>query len=115
MAANIRGLGRSGLARALVQHGRLRDNEVDALIAEASSAGASFIEQLVASRRMTALEVAEFAAATFGMPLLDLAAADAARLLGPREARAVAALLEQVLSFRDTAVQTALLLPVTFD
>ena len=79
MAANIRGLGRSGLARALVQHGRLRDNEVDALIAEASSAGASFIEQLVASRRMTALEVAEFAAATFGMPLFDLTAADAAR------------------------------------
>ncbi len=79
MAANIRTLGRSGLARALVQHGKLRDNEVDALIAEAKAAGASFIEQLIASRRMTALEVAEFAAATFGMPLLDLAAADAAR------------------------------------
>jgi type IV pilus assembly protein PilB len=79
MAANIRTLGRSGLARALVQHGKLRDNEIDALVADAGSAGASFVEQLVASRRMTALEVAEFAAATFGLPLLDLAAADAAR------------------------------------
>jgi type IV pilus assembly protein PilB len=79
MAANIRTLGRSGLARALVQHGKLRDNEIDALIAEASSAGASFVEQLVASRRMTPLEIAEFAAATFGLPLLDLAAADVAR------------------------------------
>ncbi len=79
MAANIRTLGRSGLARALVQHGKLRDNEVDALIADATAAGASFVERLIASGRMTALEVAEFAAATFGMPLLDLAAADAAR------------------------------------
>ena len=79
MAANVRTLGRSGLARALVQHGKLRDNEVDALIADASSAGASFVEQLVTSRRMSAIEIAEFAAATFGMPLLDLAAADSAR------------------------------------
>src|SRR4051812_28774953 len=79
MAANIRALGRSGLARALVQHGKLRDNEVDVLIAEAKSANVSFIEQLVASRRMSGLEVAEFASATFGMPLLDLAAADTAR------------------------------------
>jgi type IV pilus assembly protein PilB len=79
MAANIRALGRSGLARALVQHGKLRDNEVDVLIAEAKSASVSFIEQLIASRKMSALEVAEFASATFGMPLLDLAAADTAR------------------------------------
>src|SRR5262249_53920036 len=43
------------------------------------SANVSFIEQLVASRRMSALEVAEFASATFGMPLFDLAAADPAR------------------------------------
>jgi type IV pilus assembly protein PilB len=79
MAANIRALGRSGLARALVQHGKLRDSEVDALIAEAASANVSFIEQLVATRKMSALDVAEFASATFGMPLLDLSAADAAR------------------------------------
>ena len=45
----------------------------------------------------------------------DGAAAEAARLLGPREARAVAALLEQVLSFRETAVQTAMLLPLYFE
>jgi type IV pilus assembly protein PilB len=79
MAANIRALGRSGLARALVQHGKLRESEVDALVADAKSANASFIEQLIASRKLTALEVAEFASATFGLPLLDLAAADATR------------------------------------
>src|SRR5690348_6347379 len=79
MAANLRALGRSGLARALVQHGKLRESEVDTLAADAKSANVSFIEQLVASRKMSALEVAEFASAAFGMPLLDLAAADAAR------------------------------------
>src|SRR3954470_19707086 len=79
MAANIRALGWSGLARALVQHGKLRESEADALAAEAKAASVSFIEQLVASKKLSALEVAEFASATFGMPLLDLAAADAAR------------------------------------
>jgi type IV pilus assembly protein PilB len=79
MAANIRALGRSGLARALVQHGKLRENEVDALIAEATSANLPFVEHLIASRKMSALELAEFASSTFGMPLLDLAAADTGR------------------------------------
>src|SRR4051812_7912427 len=90
MAANIRALGRSGLARALVQHGKLRESEVDALVADAKSADVSFVEQLIASRKMSALEVAEFAPATFGMPLLDLAAADATRFpAGLVEARLV--------------------------
>jgi type IV pilus assembly protein PilB len=79
MAANIRALGRSGLARALVQHGKLRENEVDALTAEAKSASVSLVEHLIASRKMNALELAEFASLTFGMPLLDLAAADTVR------------------------------------
>ena len=45
---------------------------------------------------------------------LEALALDAARLLGPREARTLEALITQVLSFRETAVQTALLLPVYF-
>jgi type IV pilus assembly protein PilB len=78
MAANIRVLGLSGLARALAQHGKLREGEVEALAAVAKTANLSFVEQLTASKKMNALEVAEFAATTFGLPLFDLAAADAA-------------------------------------
>jgi type IV pilus assembly protein PilB len=78
MAANIRALALSGLARALVQHGKLREADAETLAAEAKAANVSFIERLVASRKMNALEVAEFASEAFGMPMLDLAAADAA-------------------------------------
>ena len=76
MVANIRTIGLSGLARALVQHNRLSDLEAEALTSEAKAANSSFIEQLVASRRMSAFEVAEFASVTFGLPLFDLNAAD---------------------------------------
>ena len=76
MVANIRTIGLSGLARALVQHNRLRDVEAEALTSEAKAANSSFIEQLVATRRMSAYEVAEFASITFGLPLFDLNAAD---------------------------------------
>jgi type IV pilus assembly protein PilB len=65
-----------GLARALVQHGRLRVPEAEALVALAKSGNSSFIEQLVASKKLSALELAEFASSTFGLPLFDLDAAD---------------------------------------
>jgi len=76
MAANIRTLNLSGLARALVQHGTLHNAEAETLAADAKAANLGFIEQLVASKRMGAREVAEFAATAFGVPLLDLDAAD---------------------------------------
>jgi len=66
----------SGLARALVQHGRLPENIAEELTAQARNHGSGFIEQLVTSRKMSTLEVAEFASRTFGLPLLDLEALD---------------------------------------
>jgi len=66
----------SGLARALVQHGRLPEAVAEELTGLARNHGSGFIEQLVASRKMSTLEVAEFASRTFGLPLLDLEALD---------------------------------------
>ncbi|MCL4800718.1 MAG: type IV-A pilus assembly ATPase PilB [Burkholderiales bacterium] len=66
----------SGLARALVQHGRMPEAVAQELQNHARESGAGFIEQVVRSRRMTSAEVAEFCAYTFGLPLLDLDAAD---------------------------------------
>ena len=66
----------SGLARALVQKGRLSEKEAETLQAEAAGSGGGFVDHLIASRKMTELEVAEFASQTFGFPLLDLNALD---------------------------------------
>ncbi|MBK8019694.1 MAG: type IV-A pilus assembly ATPase PilB [Betaproteobacteria bacterium] len=66
----------SGLARALVQKGRLSEKEAETLQAEATGSGGGFVDHLIASRKMTELEVAEFASQTFGFPLLDLNALD---------------------------------------
>jgi type IV pilus assembly protein PilB len=72
--------GLAGLARALVQHGRLGESEAEALAREADRAGVTFVEQLVNSGRTRAADVAQFASATFGYPLLDLSAYDHAYL-----------------------------------
>jgi type IV pilus assembly protein PilB len=70
----------SGLARALVQHGRLPATVAEELSVQARNHGSGFIEQLVSSRKMSTLDVAEFASRTFGLPLLDLEALDTAPL-----------------------------------
>jgi type IV pilus assembly protein PilB len=62
----------SGLARALVQQGRLREADAQRIAANAKPGGGSFVTELVAAGRLTAREVASFAAETFGYPLLDL-------------------------------------------
>jgi type IV pilus assembly protein PilB len=66
----------SGLARALVQKGRLAEREAEALQAQANAAGVGFIEQLISAKKMREMEIAEFASQTFGIPLLDLALFD---------------------------------------
>jgi type IV pilus assembly protein PilB len=66
----------SGLARALVQHGRLSEPAAAELQKHARESGAGFIEEVVRSRRMSSMDIAEFCAYTFGLPLLDLDAAD---------------------------------------
>ncbi len=70
----------SPLGRALVQQGKLVQGDANAIQAEAKKAGVTFIEQLCASKKLSPKEIALFAAHTFGVPLLDLAAVDSDQL-----------------------------------
>ena len=70
----------SALGRALVQQGRLKQADATALQLEASKAGLTFVQQLVASKKLSARDVSQFAALAFGYPLLDLAAVDTDQL-----------------------------------
>ncbi len=70
----------SALGRALVQQGRLVQADASAIQLEATKAGLTFVQQLVASRKLSAREVSQFAASTFGYPQLDLAAVDTDQL-----------------------------------
>ena len=69
-----------GLARALVQAGRLREAEAEQLSVQASSAKISLIEQIILSKKASGLDIARFVADTFGYPLLDLSAFDDAQI-----------------------------------
>ena len=73
----------SGLARALVQHGLLAEAEAEALQDHASASNSTFVDQILVSKRMTAMELAEFTSRTFGVPLLDLNAFDLSQV--PRD------------------------------
>src|SRR3954470_15679770 len=70
----------SALGRALVQQGRLVQADANAIQAEAAKAGVSFVQQLVQTKKLSAREISQFAANTFGYPLLDLNAVDADNL-----------------------------------
>ncbi len=76
MAAATTSTKLSGLANALVQSGRLLGVDAEAIQSQAGTDEAGFVALLVQSKKMSSLEVAEFAARTFGFPLLDLAAID---------------------------------------
>ena len=80
MAANPQQSSLSGLARALVQAGRIKEAEAEALLTLAAETKTSFIEQLVGTKKASAPDVARFAADTFGYPLLDLNAFDDAHI-----------------------------------
>jgi type IV pilus assembly protein PilB len=60
----------------MVQKGLLPEREAQALQDKANEAGLSFVEHLIAAKRFNETEVAEFAAHTFGFPLIDLNAFD---------------------------------------
>lgn len=81
MAANPQHSALSGLARALVQAGRIREGEAETMASQASATRTTFIEQLVTSKKISGSDVARFAADTFGYPLLDLGAFDDAHIL----------------------------------
>ncbi|MBL8448436.1 MAG: type IV-A pilus assembly ATPase PilB [Dechloromonas sp.] len=76
MAATPQTAPLGGLARAMVQAGRLKEADAEQLLSQATSNKTTFIEQLVASQKASALDVARFVAETFGYPLLDLATFD---------------------------------------
>jgi type IV pilus assembly protein PilB len=70
----------NALGRALVQQGKLVQADANAIQAEATKAGISFVQQLIGSKKLSAREVSQFAANTFGYPLLDLNAIDGDQL-----------------------------------
>ena len=66
----------SGLARALAQNGVMSENEAETLQDQAHTSGTSFVETVLAGKRLTPIQLAVFASRTFGNPLLDLASFD---------------------------------------
>ena len=66
----------SGLARALAQHGVMTEYDAEALQTQSQTAGITFVEQVLSSKRMTAQQLALFGSRAFGVPLLDLTAFD---------------------------------------
>jgi type IV pilus assembly protein PilB len=73
----------TGLARALVQQGKLRPDRAETLARKAAQGNTLFIDELVAvgdSIGLTSSSIARFAAETFGHPLLDLSAIDVEQL-----------------------------------
>ena len=66
----------SGLARALAQHGVMPEGDAESLQNQAQSAGITFVEQVLTSKRLSANQVAVFGARAFGVPLLDLSSFD---------------------------------------
>ena len=71
-----------GLARALVQHQLLRLDQAVAIQKKADLATGKFIDELVISGQLPAVKLARFASDTFGLPMMDLAALNAAALPG---------------------------------
>ncbi|MFV0372051.1 MAG: type IV-A pilus assembly ATPase PilB [Azonexus sp.] len=72
MAASPQNTPISGLARALVQAGRLKETEAEELMQQALAAKLPLIDQIIAARKASASEIAIFSSETFGYPLLDL-------------------------------------------
>jgi len=67
----------SGLAQALVQQGRLSEAETESFASKGRvEGGGGFVSQVITSGRLSAKDIALFAAETFGYPLLDLGAFD---------------------------------------
>lgn len=61
-----------GLARLLVQEKLLTEGEAESIQKQANTHSIPFVCQIVQSRRLSSLEIAQSAASAFGFPLLDL-------------------------------------------
>ena len=66
----------TGLARAMVNHGWLSEADAESVWRRANQAGDSFVTELLKGQQFKASQIAEFAAASFGFPYLDIAAMD---------------------------------------
>ena len=76
MAAAITQSQLSGLGRAMVQKGLLVERDAEQIQTRANETGITFVEELISSKKFGESEIAEFAAHTFGFPLIDLSAFD---------------------------------------
>jgi hypothetical protein len=84
MAASRKGImeasaGISGLGRALVQNNALLLQDAEAIQRQAQASGISFVEQLIASKKMSA-EVATFASGCLAIPCWTWGAIDPSQL-----------------------------------
>src|SRR4030095_6069756 len=70
----------SGLARALAQHGLMTEYEAETLQTQAQQAGVSFVDHVLAGKRISSSQLAIFASRAFGVPLLDLTSFDTDQL-----------------------------------
>lgn len=84
MVANPQQIALSGLARALVQNGRLTEAQATEIAEHARTSKLPFAAELVQRNSMTAKDLARFCAETFGFPMLDIGAFDENQI--PREA-----------------------------
>ncbi len=60
----------------MVQHGLLSEYDAETLQSQAQAANIGFVEQMLLSKRMTAMQVAMFASRAFGTPIMDLSGFD---------------------------------------
>jgi type IV pilus assembly protein PilB len=70
----------SGLARALLQAGRLPEQDINAIHKMSASEKLPFIDLLMQSNKMKAADLAAFCSEKFGFPILDLDAVDVTNL-----------------------------------
>src|SRR5215831_10961135 len=70
----------SGLARALAQHGLMTEYEAETLQTQAAQSGVTFVDHVLAGKRISASQLAVFASRAFGIPLLDLSGFDVDQL-----------------------------------
>ena len=55
----------SGLARALAQHGLMSEGDAEAAQAQARTSGITFVEQVLAGKKMSSTQLAAFGCATW--------------------------------------------------
>lgn len=72
-----------GIARILVASGELQENKASAIARKATTARHGFIAELLASKAMTALDIAATISRTLAIPLVDIEALDLSAL--PRD------------------------------